>query len=76
MDFLYFFASFSYGFIISPCYSVNLCIQMSISFPFSFSFHFSFYVILFLKCYIFKIYLSHVKVQKYVYSVSILKVYN
>ena len=75
MDFLYFFALFTYGFIISPCYSVNLCIQMSIAFL-SFSFHFSSYVILFLKYYIFKIYLSHVKVQKHMYSVSILKVYN
>ena len=29
------------GFLISPCYSLELCIQMSISFLFSFTFHFS-----------------------------------
>ena len=28
------------GFLISPCYSLELCIQMSISFFFSFAFHF------------------------------------
>ena len=27
------------GFLISPCYSLELCIQMSISFLFSFAFH-------------------------------------
>ena len=29
------------GFLISPCYSLELCIQMLISFFFSFAFHFS-----------------------------------
>ena len=29
------------GFLISPCYSLELCIQMGISFVFSFAFHFS-----------------------------------
>ena len=29
------------GFLISPCYSLELCIQMLISFLFSFAFHFS-----------------------------------
>ena len=29
------------GFLISPCYSFELCIQMHISFLFSFAFHFS-----------------------------------
>ena len=39
--FLYFFALFAEeGFIISPCYSLELCIQMGISFLFSFAFHF------------------------------------
>ena len=28
------------GFLISPCYSLELCIQMGISFLFSFDFHF------------------------------------
>ena len=28
------------GFLISPCYSLELCIQMHISFLFSFAFHF------------------------------------
>ena len=33
---LYFFALFTYeGFIISPCYSLELCIQLGISFPFT-----------------------------------------
>ena len=41
--FLYFFALFTLeDFLISPCYSLELCIQMSISFLFSFAFHFSF----------------------------------
>ena len=40
--FLYFFALIAEeGFLISPCYSLELCIQMGISFLFSFSFHFS-----------------------------------
>ena len=29
------------GFLISPCYSLELCIQMLISFLSSFAFHFS-----------------------------------
>ena len=40
--FLYFFALITEeGFFISPCYSLELCIQMAISFLFSFAFHFS-----------------------------------
>ena len=40
--FLYFFAlSTEEGFLISPCYSLELCIQMGISFLFSFAFRFS-----------------------------------
>ena len=40
--FLYFFALIAEeGFHISPCYSLELCIQMLISFLFSFAFHFS-----------------------------------
>ena len=40
--FLYFFALITEeGFLISPCYSLELCIQLGISFPFSFAFHFS-----------------------------------
>ena len=39
---LYFFALITEeGFLISPCYSVELCIQMGISFLFSFGFSFS-----------------------------------
>ena len=39
--FLYFLALITEeGFLISPCYSLELCIQMGISFLFSFSFHF------------------------------------
>ena len=38
--FLYFFALITEeGFLISPCYSLELCIQMGISFFFSFAFH-------------------------------------
>ena len=38
----YFFALITEeGFLISPCYSLELCIQMGISFLFSFAFHFS-----------------------------------
>ena len=41
--FLYFFALIAEeGFLISSCYSLDLCIQMFISFLFSFAFHFSF----------------------------------
>ena len=41
--FLYFFALIiEEGFLISPCYSLELCIQMLISFLFSFAFRFSF----------------------------------
>ena len=40
--FLSFFALIAEeGFLISPCYSLELCIQMGISFLFSFAFHFS-----------------------------------
>ena len=40
--FLYFFTLIAEeDFLISPCYSLELCIQMGISFPFSFAFHFS-----------------------------------
>ena len=40
--FLYFFAVITKeGFLISPCYSLELCIQMGISFVFSFAFRFS-----------------------------------
>ena len=40
--FLYFFALITEGgFLISPCYSLELCIQMGISFLFYFAFHFS-----------------------------------
>ena len=40
--FLYFFALVTEeGFLISPGYSLELCIQMGISFLFSFAFHFS-----------------------------------
>ena len=42
--FLYFFALIpEEGFLISPCYSLEICIQMSISFLFSFAFHLSFH---------------------------------
>ena len=42
--FLYFFALITEeGFLISPCYSLELCIQMGISFLFSFAFCFSSY---------------------------------
>ena len=40
--FLYFFALITEeGFLISPCYSLELCIQVDISFLFSFAFCFS-----------------------------------
>ena len=40
--FLYFFALIAEeGFLISPCYSLELCIRMGISFRFSFAFCFS-----------------------------------
>jgi len=40
--FLYFFALIDEeDFLISPCYSLELCIQGNISFLFSFAFHFS-----------------------------------
>src|SRR5574337_413522 len=39
--FLYFFALITEeSFLISPCYSLELCIQMGVSFIFSFAFHF------------------------------------
>ena len=38
--FLYFFALITEeGFLICPCYSLELCIQMGVSFLFSFAFH-------------------------------------
>ena len=38
--FLYFFALITEeGFLISPCYSLELCIQIGVSFPFSLAFH-------------------------------------
>ena len=40
--FLYFFSLIAEeGFLISPCFSLELCIQMLISFLFSFAFRFS-----------------------------------
>ena len=43
--FLYFFALVTKeGFLISPCYSLEFCIQMGISFLFSFAFNFFFQV--------------------------------
>ena len=40
--FLYFFALIAEeAFLISPCYPLELCIQMGISFLFFFAFHFS-----------------------------------
>ena len=40
--FLYFFAVITEeGFLVSPCYSLELCIQMGVSFLFSFAFSFS-----------------------------------
>ena len=40
--FLYLFALIAEeGFLISPCYSLELCIQMGVSFHFSFAFYFS-----------------------------------
>ena len=40
--FLYFFALIvEEGFLITPCYSLELCIQMGLSFLFSFAFRFS-----------------------------------
>ena len=44
IDFVYFFALIAEeGFLISPCYSLELCIQMLISFLFSFAFRFPFF---------------------------------
>ena len=40
--FLYFFALIAEeGFLISPCYSLEFCVQIGKSFLFSFAFHFS-----------------------------------
>ena len=40
--FLYFFALIAEeGFLISPCYSLELCIQIDMSFLFTFAFSFS-----------------------------------
>ena len=48
--FLYFFALITEkGFLISPCYSLELCIQMGISFLFSFAFSFSIFPLLFIR---------------------------
>ena len=48
--FLYFFALIAEeGFLISPCYSLELSIQMCISFLFSFAFHFLFFSQLFVR---------------------------
>ena len=48
--FLYFFALFTEeGFLISPCYSLERCIQMDVSFLFSFAFHLSFFSQLFVR---------------------------
>ncbi|MDK7117461.1 hypothetical protein QP393_09040, partial [Lactobacillus gasseri] len=45
--FLYFFALIAEeGFLISSCYSLELCIQLGLSFPFSLAFHVS----VFLSC--------------------------
>ena len=42
--FFYFFALIAEdSFLISPCYSLELCIQMGISFLFCFAFRFSFF---------------------------------
>ena len=42
--FLYFFALIAEeGFLISPCYSLKLCIPLGVSFLFSLAFHFSFH---------------------------------
>ena len=42
--FLYFFSLITEeAFLISPCYSLELCIQMGMSFLFSFAFRFSFF---------------------------------
>ena len=44
--FLYFFSLITEeGFLISPCYSLKLCIQMGVSFLFSFAFHFPSFVL-------------------------------
>ena len=46
--FLYFFASITEeGFLVSPRYSLELCIQRGISFLFSFAFCFSFFAALY-----------------------------
>ena len=46
--FLYFFTLITEeGFLISPCYSLELCIQMGISFLLSFAFHFFFFSAIF-----------------------------
>ena len=35
------------GFLISPCYSLEFCLQLGISYPFSFAFCFSYFLSLF-----------------------------
>ena len=48
--FLYFLALIAEeGFLISPCYSLELCIQMDTSFLFFFAFCFSFFPLLFIR---------------------------
>ena len=47
--FLSFFALITEGFLICLCYSLELCIQMSISFLFSFAFSFFSFLSYFLK---------------------------
>ena len=45
---MYFFALITKeGFLISPCYSLELCVQMVIFFFFSFAFHFSSFTAIF-----------------------------
>ena len=49
--FFYFFALITEeGFLISPCYSLELCIQIGLSFLFSFAFSFSFTYPICFKC--------------------------
>jgi len=53
---LYFFALITEeGFLISSCYSLELCIQMGISFLFSFAFSFSFFFFFFKWMYLFSV---------------------
>ena len=55
--FLYFFAVISKeGFFISPCYSLEICIQMDISFLLSFGFSFSSFLSYFVRMWLTKTY--------------------